>query len=163
MFCLPSRNYIAHAMPSNARTVQEYISSLAPDRADAIKSLREEILKNLPDGFDEIMQYGMISYVVPHTLYPKGYHVNPKEPLPFMCLASQKNYIALYHMMIYQGAIHEWFVNAWKKTTNKKLDMGKSCIRFKKPGDIPLKLIGELAGKATPKAWMEAYEESIKK
>lgn len=149
-------------MQSKAKTVQEYISSLPNERADAISSIRKEILNNIQKGFEEVMQYGMIGYVVPHKLYPKGYHVNPKEPLPFMCLASQKNYIALYHMMVYQGAIHDWFVKAWKKATDKKLDMGKSCIRFRKPADIPFKLIGELASKATPKDWIAAYEKSLK-
>lgn len=150
-------------MQSKAKTVTEYISSLPPDRAKAIKALRNEIRKNLPAGFEEVMQYGMIGYVVPHKLYPAGYHTNPKEPLPFICLASQKNYIALYHMMVYQGALHDWFLKAWKESTDKKLDIGKSCIRFKRPGDIPFKLIGELASKATPADWIKAYEMSREK
>lgn len=150
-------------MQSKIKTVNEYIASLPPERAKVIASMRKEILKNLPKGFEEVMQYGMIGYVVPHKIYPKGYHVNPKEPLPFMSLASQKNHIALYHMMVYQGALHDWFVKAWKKATDKKLDMGKSCIRFKGPEDVPMKLLGELASKATPAEWIEAYEKSLKK
>jgi hypothetical protein len=150
-------------MQSKASTVKEYIDSLPEERKLAINSIRKEILKNLPKGFEETMQYGMISYVVPHKLYPSGYHCNPKEALPFISLASQKNYIALYHMMVYQGGLHDWLVKAWVKATDKKLDMGKSCIRFKKTEDIPLKLIGELCSKISVDKWIEVYEQTIKK
>lgn len=150
-------------MQSKASTVKEYIDSLPEERKLAINSIRKEILKNLPKGFEETMQYGMISYVVPHKLYPSGYHCNPKEALPFISLASQKNYIALYHMMVYQGGLHDWLVKAWAKATDKKLDMGKSCIRFKKTEDIPLKLIGELCSKISVDKWIEVYEQTIKK
>lgn len=147
-------------MQSKAKTVNEYIESLPDDRKQIISDLRKVILKNLPKGFEETMQYGMISYVVPHKTYPAGYHANPKDALPFISLASQKNHIALYHMTIYEGALHDWFLSAWKKATEKKLDMGKACIRFKKPEDIPVKLIGELSGKVTPKQWIDLYEKT---
>lgn len=149
-------------MQSKAKTVDEYLLTLPDERAEIISALRNEIKKNLPKGFEETMQYGMISYVVPHKLYPPGYHTNPKDALPFMSVASQKNHIAVYHMAVY-GALNDWFVNAWKKATDKKLDMGKSCIRFRKEEDVPVKLIGELASKLTPKQWVELYERGIKK
>ncbi len=149
-------------MQSKAKTVDEYLLTLPDERAEIISVLRNEIKKNLPKGFEETMQYGMISYVVPHKLYPPGYHTNPKDALPFMSVASQKNHIAVYHMAVY-GALNDWFINAWKKATDKKLDMGKSCIRFRKAEDIPVKLIGELASKLTPKQWVEMYERGIKK
>ncbi len=148
-------------MQSKAKTADEYIATLPDDRAEIIAALRKEIKKNLPRGFEETMQYGMISYVVPHKLYPAGYHTNPKDALPFMSIASQKNHIAVYHMAVYEGALHDWFVKEWKKVSGKKLDMGKSCIRFKKPEDVPVKLIGALASKLTPKQWISMYEESI--
>ena len=147
-------------MQSKTKTVKEYIESLPDDRKQIISDMRKVILKNLPMGFEETMQYGMISYVVPHKIYPSGYHCNPNDALPFISLASQKNHIALYHMAVYQGALHDWFLGAWKKATDKKLDMGKACIRFKKPEEVPLKLIGELSGKVTPKQWIYMYEKT---
>lgn len=149
-------------MQSKATTVNEYIASLPDDRAEIIAALRKEIVKNLPKGFEETMQYGMISYVVPHKLYAAGYHTNPKDALPFMSIASQKNHIAVYHMAVYAGPLHDWFVKEWKNVSNKKLDMGKSCIRFKKPEDVPVKLFGKLSAKMTPKQWIETYESSRK-
>ena len=143
-----------------SKAVDEYIQSLPDDRKQIISDMRKVILKNLPKGFEETMQYGMISYVVPHKIYPSGYHCNPKDALPFIGLASQKNHIALYHMAVYQGALHDWFLGAWKKATDKKIDMGKSCIRFKKAGDVPLKLIGELSAKVTPEQWIDIYEKT---
>jgi hypothetical protein len=103
----------------------------------------------------------MIGYVVPHKLYPAGYHTNPKDPLPFMGLASQKNHIAIYHMAVYEGQLHDWFVAEWGKVSDKKLDMGKSCIRFRKPDDVPVKLIGKLASKMTTKEWIKIYEKEV--
>jgi hypothetical protein len=150
-------------MQSKANTVSEYIESLPDDRKKIISDIRKVIKKNLPKGFEETMQYGMISYVVPHKLYPAGYHCKPVDALPFISVASQKNHIALYHMLVYQGTLHDWFVSTWKKTTDKKLDMGKACIRFKKAEDVPLSLIGELSGKVTPKQWIEIYEKTLKK
>lgn len=150
-------------MPSKAKTVDQYISTLPPDRVEVITALRNEILSNLPEGFEETMQYGMISYVVPHRLYPEGYHANPVEALPFISLASQKNHVAIYHMAIDGGPLYDWFVNEWKKTTDKKPDIGKSCIRFKKPDDVPIKLIGRLSKKMTPAQWIKAYQKTRKK
>lgn len=150
-------------MQSKAKTVTEYIESLPDDRKKIISDIRKVIKKNLPKGFEETMQYGMISYVVPHKLYPAGYHCKPADALPFISVASQKNHIALYHMMVYQGELHDWFLNAWKGTTDKKLDIGKSCIRFKKAEDVPLRLFGELASKITPKQWIAVYEKTFKR
>lgn len=147
---------------SKAKTVADYIASLPDDRAEIIAAVRNEILKNLPNGFEETMQYGMISYVVPHKLYPEGYHCKPEDALPFMSLASQKNHIVLYHMGVYAGHLHDWVVKEWKKVTDKKLDMGKSCIRFKKPDDVPVKLIGKLSAKITPQQWIKVYKTTIK-
>jgi len=150
-------------MQSKAKTIDEYLSALPDERAEIITALRKEIKKNLPKGFEETMQYGMISYVVPHKIYPAGYHANPKDALPFMSIASQKNHIAVYHMAMYEGALHDWFVKEWKKSSDKKLDMGKSCIRFKKPDEVPVKLFGSLASKVKPTEWIEMYEKNIKR
>jgi uncharacterized protein YdhG (YjbR/CyaY superfamily) len=150
-------------MQSKAKTVPEYIDSLPPERKQIISVIRKIILKNLPKGFQEEMNYGMIGYVVPHKLYAAGYHCDPTFPLPFLNVASQKNFIAVYHMGIYaQPKLLEWFQDEWRVHSKKKLDMGKSCIRFKKPEDVPLDLIGELASKLTPKQWIDIYEEQIK-
>ncbi len=150
-------------MQSKAATVEEYLASLPDDRRKPIEALRKQIKKNLPKGFEEVMSYGMIGYVVPHKLYPPGYHCTPALPLPFMNLASQKNFIAVYHMALYEGSLLNWFKEEWSKASDKKLDMGKSCLRFKKIDDIPYELIGELAGKMTPQQWIERYEANIKK
>ena len=151
-------------MQSKAATVEQYINELPADRQDAITRLRKEIRKNLPKGFQEIMSYGMIGYVVPHSKYPLGYHCDPKQPLPFMNLASQKNFIAVYHMGVYANPeLLKWFTTEYKKQVPAKLDMGKSCIRFTKPENIPYKLIGELAGKVTPDEWISYYEKIIKR
>lgn len=148
-------------MQSKAKTVEEYLFSLPEDRKKVMTEMRRVILKNLPRGFEEVMAYGMIGYVVPHALYAKGYHANPETPLPFINIASQKNFIALYHMGLYSnGKLLDWFKDQWGEVTTKKLDMGKSCIRFKKPEDIPMALIGELVSKITPKQWIETYEKS---
>jgi uncharacterized protein YdhG (YjbR/CyaY superfamily) len=150
-------------MQSKANTVDEYIASLPEDRQQAITQLRSVIKKQLPKGFEEQMNYGMIGYVVPHSQYPAGYHCNPKDPLPFLNIASQKNFIAVYHMGIYANpALLQWFTEAHAKASPKKLDMGKSCIRYKKPQDIPYALIGELAAKTTVKEWIACYESVLK-
>ena len=149
-------------MQSKAATPDEYIDSLPEERKAAMKELRKVILKNLPKGFTEEMSYGMLGYVVPQSLYPDGYHCNPKLPLPFMNIASQKNFIAVYHMGIYADKkLLDWFTKEYAKQSKTKLDMGKSCLRFKKPDQIPFKLIGELAGKMTPKEWIAVYEKSF--
>jgi len=151
-------------MQSKATTVEQYIAELPQDRQAAISRLRNEIKKNLPKGFSETMGYGMIGYVVPHSKYPAGYHCNPKLPLPFMNIASQKNFIAVYHMGIYASPkLLKWFTDAYTKMGLGKPDMGKSCLRFKKPEDIPYKLIGELASKITPEEWIAAYEKNFKR
>lgn len=151
-------------MQSKAATPDEYVESLPEDRKEAIQRLRKIIKKNLPKGFVEEMNYGMVGYVVPHKLYPKGYHCDPKLPLPFLCIASQKNFIAVYHMGIYSDPeLLKWFTREFPKHSKKKLDMGKSCIRFKRPDDIPYELIGTLASKMSPSEWIEQYERSFKK
>ena len=144
---------------STAADVDGYVAGLAEDRQAAMTKLRETFLKKLPKGFKEEMSYGMIGYVVPHSIYPNGYHCDPKLPLPFLSIASQKNFIAVYHMGIYADpALLEWFTKEYPKHSTTKLDMGKSCIRFKKPELIPFELLGELAGKMSPKQWIDRYE-----
>ena len=149
-------------MQSQAKTVKEYIDALPEDRKQAIRELRSVLKKNLPPGFSEVMSYGMIGYVVPHALYPKGYHVDPKLPLPFINIASQKNYIAVYHNGLYADKdLLAWFTKAYAKVSASKLDMGKSCIRFKRVDQIPYALIGELAAKVTPSDWIRMYEQKV--
>ncbi len=151
-------------MTSKATSPEQYIKELPPDRKEAIAQLRDTILKNLPKGFKEVMSYGMIGYVVPHDEYPDGYHCDPKLPLPFVCIASQKNFIAFYHMGMYaMPGLLKWFTAEYVKRSPAKLDMGKSCIRFKKPEHIPYKLIGELIKKVSVKDWIKVYEESVKR
>lgn len=150
-------------MQSKAENPNEYLESLPEDRKEPMQHLRKTILGNLPAGFEETMSYGMIGYVVPHSLYPNGYHCDPKLPLPFISIASQKNYISFYHMALYEGQLLYWFQKEWSKHTNKKLDMGKCCIRFKKTDDIPYALLGELCTKITTKQWVEYYESAIKR
>lgn len=151
-------------MISNAKTPQEYIDQLPEERKEAVNKLRNVILAQLPKGFSEGIGYGMLGYVVPHTIYPSGYHCDPKQPLPFMALASQKNSINFYHMGIYANKdIYDWFVNEFPKHSKKKLDMGKSCIRFKKPEDIPYQLIGELVAKISVEDWIATYEQNLKR
>lgn len=150
-------------MPTNATTPLEYLASLPEDRQEPMQRLRDVLEKHLPEGFEFGMSYGMPAFVVPHSMYPAGYHCKPEEPLPFISLASQKNFIALYHMGIYADpALLEWFVGEYPKYVKSKLDMGKSCIRFKKPADIPYGLIGELAEKMTPRQWIDLYESILK-
>lgn len=151
-------------MQSKAATVDAYLAEIPEDRQKAMAKLRSVIKKNLPKGFKESMAYGMIGWAVPHSIYPAGYHCNPKDPLPFMGLASQKNSINLYHMGIYADPkLLKWFQDEHAKASPKKLDMGKSCIRYKKPEDIPFDLIGELASKITPQQWIEMYESAFRK
>ena len=150
-------------MQSKAATVDEYLSELPEDRKSAITKLRNIIKKNIPKGFKEVMSYGMIGYVVPHSIYPAGYHCNPELPLPFLNIASQKNFIAVYHMGMYANPkLMKWFTDEYTKISGKKADMGKSCLRYKKPEDIPFDLIGELSKKITPAEWIEHYEKAWK-
>lgn len=151
-------------MKTTTTNIDDYIAAAPEDRQTVLKELRTALLNNLPIGFEEQMSYGMPGYVVPHSLYPAGYHCDPKLPLPFLSFASQKNFIALYHMGIYaEQELMNWFVEEYKKVGTKKLDMGKSCIRFKKPEDVPIALIGQLAKKITPKEWIRIYERNWKK
>jgi len=149
-------------MKHTASSVKEYIASLPEERQAAMLQLKQSIADHLPQGFEETMSYGMIGFVVPHALYPKGYHCDPKLPLPFINIASQKNFIALYHMGIYaKPALLEWFTSEFPKHSKAKLDMGKSCIRFKKMDQIPFALIAELAEKMSPQDWIETYENAF--
>ena len=151
-------------MTSEAKTPAQYIKELPADRKQAVSELRNIILKNIPEGFKEVMSYGMLGYVVPHEIYPAGYHCNPKLPLPFVAIASQKNFIAFYHMGIYANPkLLRWSVEEYPKHSKSKLDMGKSCVRFKKPEHIPYKLIGELMKKMSVENWVEVYEKNFKR
>lgn len=151
-------------MPSKATTVEAYINDLLEERKSAFIELRKVILKNLPKGFSEGISYGMIGYFVPHSIYPNGYHCDPKQPLPFLSMASQKNFIALYHMGIYMNpTLMDWFTAEYAKRVKGKLDMGKSCIRFKKLDAIPFDLIGELVSKISVDEWIACYEKALKR
>jgi len=151
-------------MQSNSTSPQEYIDSLPEDRKSSVEKLRQVILNNLPEGFQEVMGYGMLGYVVPHQIYPDGYQCNPKLPLPFMNVASQKNFVSLYHMGIYANPdLLNWFSEEYSKRVNTKIDMGKSCIRFKKMDQIPFELIGELVRKISVEDWIFCYENNLKK
>ncbi len=142
----------------------EYISAIPEDRQAAFEKLRETIGENIPDGFQEVMSYGMVGYVVPHRLYPQGYHCDPKLPLPFVSIALRKNFMALYHMGIdADHALFTWFVSEYPKHSKGKLDMGKSCIRFKKPEQIPFELIAALMQKMTVEDWISLYESKFRK
>ncbi|MCK6615065.1 MAG: DUF1801 domain-containing protein [Ignavibacteriaceae bacterium] len=151
-------------MKAPGNTVKEILANIPEERAEAFNKLHEVIVKNLPKGFEPGMSYGGLGYVVPHSLYPDGYHCKPSEPLPFAGIASQKNSINFYHMGIYADPdLLKWFVDEYPKHTKQKLDMGKSCIRFKKMDDIPYKLIGELMKKMSVKDWVTIYEKNYKK
>ncbi|AKP53806.1 DUF1801 domain-containing protein [Cyclobacterium amurskyense] len=151
-------------MNSKTQSVEAYLDEIPDKRKEAFIKLREVINSNLPEGFEETMSYGMIGYIVPHKLYPAGYHCNPKLPLPFVNLANQKNYIALYHLGIYANEeLLNWFTTEYSKFSTTKLDMGKSCIRFKKMDKIPYELIGKLMAKVSTQEWISTYENSIKK
>jgi uncharacterized protein YdhG (YjbR/CyaY superfamily) len=149
-------------MQIKADTVDEYVNQLPEDRQVVIEKLRKSIKKNLPEGFEETPSYGMIGYVVPHSIYPSGYHCTPKLPLPFINVASQKNFVAVYYMGFADKTILEWFHNEFPKHSKAKLDMGVGCIRFKKIDQIPFDLIGQLASKMTVENWIQVYEETYK-
>lgn len=150
-------------MQATINTPEDYINQLPEDRKLAITKLRESICRNLPEGFTETLNYGMIGYVVPHSIYPAGYHVNPKQPLPFINIASQKNFIAFYHMGLYANeGLLQWFRDEYPKYSKYKLDMGKSCVRFKKPDQIPYELIALLVSKISVREWIEIYESQLK-
>lgn len=146
-------------MQSKAATPQEYLEELSKDRKEVVGKLRKIVLENIPKGFEEEMSYGMLGYIVPHSIYPKGYHCDPKLPLAFMCIASQKNFVALYHMGIYADPkLLNWFIEEYPKHCKAKLDMGKSCIRFKKMDAIPYDLIAQLVAKVSVENWISMYE-----
>ncbi|RDI13364.1 DUF1801 domain-containing protein [Flavobacterium sp. AG291] len=145
-------------------TADQYMDAIPEDRKAPMMKLRKAITDNLPQGFSEGVSYGMLGWAVPHSLYPAGYHCDPKQALPFLAIASQKSFIAFYHMGIYADKeLHDWFVAEFPKHSKYKLDMGKSCIRFKKPDAIPFELIAELVGKMTPQQWIELYEKNLKR
>lgn len=149
-------------MQSKAATVEQYLAELPEERRQAISAVRKVVLDNLDRGFEEGMQYGMIGYVVPHKIYPAGYHCDPKQPLPFVCLASQKNYMSLYMICLYSdGPDEQRFRQEWEKA-GKKLDMGKSCIRFKKFDDLAIDAIARSIRRVTVKKYIEHYEAVIK-
>lgn len=149
-------------MQSKAATVEEYLSQLPDDRRSAIKAVRDVILRNLDRDYEEGMQYGMIGYYVPHRVFPPGYHCDPKQPLPFAGLGSQKNYMSLYLMCIYgNSSLAEWFRSAWAKT-GKKLDAGKACVRFKKVEDLALDVIGEAIKRVPARKYIESCESARK-
>lgn len=150
-------------MQIKSNSVKEYLQNIPEEKKEAMESLRKAILDNLADGFVEEMSYGMIGYVVPHTIYPDGYHCNPSLPLPFISIACQKNFIALYHMGIYaDNKLLEWWKKEYSNYSKLKLDMGKSCIRFKKIDQIPYDLIGKLCQKMSVNDWIKLYENNIK-
>jgi hypothetical protein len=145
-------------MTSNAKTVTAYLEALPADRRTAIGAIRKTILQHLPKGYEECMQYGMISYVVPHSLYPAGYHCDPTKPLTYASLGSQKNHMALYLMCVYgDQPTHDWFCKAWK-ATGKRLDMGKACVRFNKLDDVPLEVVGQLIARVPVEKYISRVE-----
>jgi len=151
-------------MQYKASTPSEYITQLPEERKVIIEKLRKVILENLPKGFEEGINYGMIGYFVPHSIYPDGYHCTPDLPLPFMSIASQKNTVNIYHSGIYTDKkLYDWFVFEYAKFSNRKLNMGKSCVRFKKIDDIPFELIGQLCTKLSTKQWIDMYEKNLKR
>ena len=148
------------AIKPTFETVDAYIAALDNDRREPMERLRQLALENLPEGFEERIQYGMPSWSVPHSLFPAGYHCDPSLPLPFLSIASQKSHIGLYHMGIYaMPELLAWFQEQYPKHCSTKLDMGKSCIRFKNPKRIPWALLEELLQKVTPAQWIEVYEK----
>lgn len=151
-------------MKANGKTVKEILANLPDDRVEPFNKLHNVIMENIPKGFEAAISYGGLGYVVPHTIYPAGYHCKPIEPLPFAGIASQKNSINLYHLGIYSDPkLLEWFVAEYPKYSKQKLDMGKSCIRFKKFNEIPYELIGDLMRKISVNEWISFYENNIKK
>lgn len=151
-------------MKTEGKTVHEILTNVPEDRVEPFNKLHEVIIKNLPKGFEAAISYGGLGYVVPHTLYPSGYHCKPSEPLPFAGIASQKNSINFYHMGIYSDpGLLEWFVTEYPRHSKRKLDIGKSCVRFKHFDEIPYKLIGQLMKKMTVREWIAIYERELKK
>lgn len=150
-------------MKASASSPAKYIAALPAERQAVIKKLRQILRENLPKGFQETIDYGMLAYVVPHRIFPAGYHCDPARPLPFINLASQKQHVALYHMGLYDGALRSWLEEEWPSHSDAKLDLGKCCLRFKKLDLIPYELVGRLAAKMTPEMWIEAYLSTQKR
>ena len=151
-------------MKANGTTVMDILSNIPSERAEHFNKLHDVIVKNLPNGFEAAISYGGLGYVIPHTLYPAGYHCKPIEPLPFAGISSQKNSINFYHMGMYSDPLlYEWFVTEYPKHSKQKLDIGKSCVRFKNLDEIPYKLIGELMRKMSAQEWINLYESKLKK
>ncbi len=148
-------------MHSKATTPARYVAALPADRRDAVRKLRATLRKHLPRGFEETMAYGMLAYVVPHRLFPAGYHCDPSQPLPFVSLASQKQYVSLYHMGLYGGPLLAWLRAEWPRHTAARLDLGKCCLRLRRLDQIPYRLIGELAARVTPAEWIETYRRAL--
>ncbi len=149
-------------MQIKSSSPDDYIAQVSDDKREAMIALRQVINENIPEGFEECVGYGMMGYVVPHSIFPQGYHCDPKTPLPFAGMAAQKNFIAVYHMGIYSHPpLLEWFTSEYAKRVKGKLDMGKSCIRFKKPEAIPFDLIGELMQKMTVEEWITIYQDNL--
>jgi hypothetical protein len=148
-------------MANTAKTVDEYLQALPEDRRRTISAVRSVILANLPDGYEEQINYGMIGYVVPHSLYTAGYHCDPTKPLALAQLGSQKNHMALYLMTVYgDPATEQWFRKAWT-AAGKKLDMGKACVRFKKLEDVPLDVVGEVIARVPVQAYISRIEKTL--
>ncbi|MCC6866895.1 MAG: DUF1801 domain-containing protein [Ignavibacteria bacterium] len=148
-------------MKAQGKTVKEILANVPPERYESFNKLHNVIVKNLPKGFEPAISYGGLGYVIPHKLYPAGYHCKPAEPLPFAGISSQKDSINFYHMGIYaEPKLYKWFTTEFPKHTKQKLDIGKSCVRFKKIDDIPYKLIGELMKKLSAKEWIEIYKKN---
>ena len=148
----------------NKDSIKDYINSLASDRKTTITQLINVIEQNIPKGFEKVMNYGMPSFVIPHSIYPNGYHCDTTLPLPFIGVSNQKYSISLHHMGLYANPeLLNWFKSEYPKHSNAKLDMGKSCIRFKKFNEIPYELIGILSNKMTVKNWIDIYEQNIKR
>ena len=151
-------------MKANGTTVMDILSNIPSERAEHFNQLHDVIVKNLPNGFEAGISYGGLGYVIPHTLYPAGYHCKPIEPLPFAGISSQKNSINFYHMGMYSDPLlYEWFISEYPKHSKQKLDIGKSCVRFKNLEEIPFKLIGELMRKMSAQEWINLYESKLKK
>ena len=151
-------------MTIKARTIAEYVKQIPEDRQQVFEKLLSILRENLPHGFEKCLSYGMPAFSVPHSLYPKGYHVSPQVALPFISIASQKNFIAFYHMGLYATPeLNSWWQEEYPKYSSRKLDIGKSCVRFKKMDDIPFELIQELAQKVSPEEWIATYEKQLKK
>jgi hypothetical protein len=149
-------------MQIKAKSPEDYLAQVSEDKQEAMIHLREVVRKNIPKEFHEEMSYGMIGYVVPHSLFPAGYHCDPKLPLPFVSIAAQKNFIAIYHMGMYANPkLLEWYTSEYAQRVKGKIDIGKSCTRFKKPQDIPFDLIGELMQKMSAEEWIKIYTTNI--